>query len=315
MRLNPAAGWTVGALGALGLGAGAAAHIWARHIEIHRYTLRELELRILPPGARTVRVLHISDIHLLPDQKRKLDFLEHLGMLRPHLVIDTGDNIASAAAVPALAEALEPLLRRPGAFVMGSNDMFEPGPKNPARYLLPDPRPEGMTEPKELTLPTGELARRLSAHGWKDLTNTRASIELGGLEIRLVGVDDPHLERDEMPAPAAVPPPQPAHGNVLRLGVAHAPYRRVLDSFVADGADLILAGHTHGGQLRLPGIGALVTNCDLPRQQARGLSTWQGVPLHVSAGMGASPYSDYRFLTPPEATLLTLRAPKPVPGE
>ena len=304
MRLPPAAGWTVGALGALSLGAGAAAHIWARHIEIHRYTLREIELRILPPGTRTIRVLHISDIHLLPEQKRKLDFLEHLGMLRPHLVIDTGDNIASAAAVPALAEALEPLLRRPGAFVMGSNDMFEPSPKNPARYLLPDPR---------LTLPTGELARRLSEHGWKDLTNSRASIELGGLEIRLVGVDDPHLERDEMPAPAAVPPP--AHGNVLRLGVAHAPYRRVLDSFVADGADLILAGHTHGGQLRLPGIGALVTNCDLPRQQARGLSTWQGVPLHVSAGMGASPYSDYRFLTPPEATLLTLRAPKPASGK
>lgn len=315
MRLHPAAGWTAGALGALGLGAGAAAHIWARHVEIHQYTLRELELRILPPGTRTIRVLHISDIHLLPEQKRKLDFLEHLGMLRPHLVIDTGDNIASAAAVPALAEALEPLLRRPGAFVMGSNDMFEPGPKNPARYLLPDPRPEGMTAPKELTLPTGELARRLSEHGWKDLTNSRASIELGGIEIRLVGVDDPHLERDEMPTPAAPPTPPPAHGNVLRLGVAHAPYRRVLDSFVADGADLILAGHTHGGQLRLPGIGALVTNCDLPRQQARGLSTWQGVPLHVSAGMGASPYSNYRFLTPPEATLLTLRAPKPAPGK
>ena len=300
-----------GAAGALGLGAAAAAHVWARHIEIHRYTLRELELRILPPGTRTIRVLHISDIHLMPEQHRKLAFLEHLSMLRPHLVIDTGDNIATAASVPVLAEAIAPLLQRPGAFVMGSNDMFEPGPKNPARYLLPDPRPVGMTEPKAPTLPTAELARRLSEHGWKDLTNTRASIELGGLEVRLVGVDDPHLERDEMPAPIVPEPPDPEHGNVLRLAVAHAPYRRVLDSFVADGADLLLAGHTHGGQLRLPGIGALVTNCDLPRQQARGLSDWQGVPLHVSAGMGASPYSDYRLFTPPEATLLTLRAPKP----
>lgn len=300
-----------GAAGALSLGAAAAAHVWARHIEIHRYTLRELELRILPPGTRTVRILHISDIHLMPEQHRKLAFLEHLSMLRPHLVIDTGDNIATAASVPVLAEALAPLLRRPGAFVMGSNDMFEPGPKNPARYLLPDPRPAGMTEPKELTLPTAELAGRLSEHGWKDLTNSRASIELGGLEVRLVGVDDPHLERDEMPARTVPEPPAPEHGNVLRLGVAHAPYRRVLDAFVADGADLILAGHTHGGQLRLPGIGALVTNCDLPRQQARGLSDWHGVPLNVSAGMGASPYSDYRLFTPPEATLLTLRAPKP----
>jgi predicted MPP superfamily phosphohydrolase len=98
---------------------------------------------------------------------------------------------------------------------------------------------------------------------------------------------------------------------VLRVGVAHAPYQRVLDAFVADGAELILAGHTHGGQLRLPGIGALVTNCDLPRRQARGVSDWRGVPMNVSAGMGASPYSDYRLLTPPEATLLTLRARRP----
>ncbi|WP_062947398.1 metallophosphoesterase [Brachybacterium sp. sponge] len=296
------------AAGGLGLGLAGAAHVWARHVEIHRYTLREAELRILPPGARTRRVLHISDIHLLPDQHRKLAFLEHLESLRPHLVIDTGDNIASAAAVPALAAAIEPLLRRPGAFVMGSNDMFAPMPKNPARYLLPDPRPAGLTEPREPTLPTAELAARLSKHGWKDLTNTRATIELGGLEVRLAGVDDPHLDRDRMPAPLSTAPRTPEHGNVLRVGVAHAPYRRVLDAFVADGAELILAGHTHGGQLRLPGIGALVTNCDLPRQQARGLSDWQGVPMNVSAGMGASPYSNYRLLTPPEATLLTLRA-------
>lgn len=300
-----------GALGGLGLGLAGAAHVWARHVEIHRYTLREAELRILPPGARTRRVLHISDIHLLPEQHRKLAFLEHLESLRPHLVIDTGDNIASAAAVPALAEAIEPLLRRPGAFVMGSNDMFAPMPKNPARYLLPDPRPAGLTEPREPTLPTAELAARLSEHGWKDLTNTRATIELGGLEVRLAGVDDPHLERDRMPAAPSPAPRTPEHGNVLQVGVAHAPYRRVLDAFVADGAELILAGHTHGGQLRLPGIGALVTNCDLPRQQARGLSDWQGVPMNVSAGMGASPYSNYRLLTPPEATLLTLRARRP----
>ena len=300
-----------GALGGLGLGLAGAAHVWARHVEIHRYTLREAELRILPPGARTRRVLHISDIHLLPEQHRKLAFLEHLESLRPHLVIDTGDNIASAAAVPALAEAIEPLLRRPGAFVMGSNDMFAPMPKNPARYLLPDPRPAGLTEPREPTLPTAELAARLSEHGWKDLTNARATIELGGLEVRLAGVDDPHLERDRMPAAPSPAPRTPDHGNVLQVGVAHAPYRRVLDAFVADSAELILAGHTHGGQLRLPGIGALVTNCDLPRQQARGLSDWQGVPMNVSAGMGASPYSNYRLLTPPEATLLTLRARRP----
>jgi predicted MPP superfamily phosphohydrolase len=78
---------------------------------------------------------------------------------------------------------------------------------------------------------------------------------------------------------------------------------------VADGVALVLAGHTHGGQLCIPGVGALVTNCDLPRRQAKGVSSWEGVPLHVSAGLGCSPYAPVRFACRPEASLLTL-----VPG-
>lgn len=299
-----------GAVAALGLGAAAAAHVWARHIEIHRFVLREEAVEVLPEGAEPLRVLHISDIHLMPEQGTKLDFLRELAALEPDLVIDTGDNIASAASIPVLLQTLEPLLHRPGAFVMGSNDMFEPVPKNPLRYFLPDARPEGLTERTDFSLPTEELAAGLSAHGWKDLTNRRDTIELDGLRVELVGVDDPHLERDEMPEPAG---PLDADSTgiedarpTLHLGVAHAPYLRVLDAFAADGVDMTLAGHTHGGQLRIPGFGALVTNCDLPRRSARGLSMIDGVPVHVSAGMGASPYSNYRFATPPEATLLTL---------
>ena len=85
----------------------------------------------------------------------------------------------------------------------------------------------------------------------------------------------------------------------------------------ADGVGLALAGHTHGGQLCLPGVGALVTNCDLDRGRASGLSQWPGrtgtseatgdMYLHVSAGLGTSPYTPVRLACPPEATLLTLR--------
>ena len=78
----------------------------------------------------------------------------------------------------------------------------------------------------------------------------------------------------------------------------------------ADGADLVLAGHTHGGQLCVPMVGALVTNCDLPRRYAKGLHRWSAAEqeswLHVSAGLGTSPYARVRFACPPEATLLTL---------
>jgi predicted MPP superfamily phosphohydrolase len=75
-----------------------------------------------------------------------------------------------------------------------------------------------------------------------------------------------------------------------------------------DGCRLILAGHTHGGQLRVPFYGALVTNCGIDRARARGLSRYENAWLHVSAGLGTSPFAPVRFSCPPEATLLTLVA-------
>lgn len=317
----------LGCLGAAAFAVAAGAHVWAHHIEIHRYTLRRATVPVLPAGSSPVRLLHISDIHLMPENDRKLAFLRSLAELEADVVVDTGDNISSPQSLGPLIEAIGPLLRIPGAFVMGSNDLFAPVRKNPARYLLPDARTAGFSAPdRPVDMPVQELRTRLAEHGWRDLTNRRDASRAGDLVIEWVGVDDPHLERDRMPAPDGTRAAAEESGAgaaaelrvevaaesrpALRIGVAHAPYRRVLDALVDDGCDLLLAGHTHGGQLCLPGIGALVTNCDLPRSQAKGLSAWRGVPLHVSGGLGASPFSDMRLANPPEATLLTL-LPRP----
>ena len=301
------------ALGGAAVGLGLAGLGWSL-VEAQLYTLRHVQVPVLPPGAGPVRLLHISDIHLVPSQARKRAWLRALAEVKPDVVIDTGDNLAHPQAVPAVLDALEPLLALPGAFVMGSNDYFSPKAKNPSRYLLPDPRARGIGDSREL--PTSELSAGFTAAGWLDLTNRRDTLTVRGVRLDLVGVDDPHLERDRFPAagPAAAPDtPVPS----IRLGVAHAPYRRVLDRMHADGADLILAGHTHGGQLCVPGYGALVTNCDLDRGRAKGLHGWPGdrpdLPwgagstwLHVSAGLGTSPYTPVRFACRPEATLLEL---------
>lgn len=300
------------ALGAAGFAAAAGAHVWARHVEIHQYRVRHVAVPALPAAAAPVRLLHISDIHLMPDDHRKLAFLRSLSELEPDVVVDTGDNISDARSIAPLGEAIAPLLATPGAFVLGSNDMYAPKPKNPLRYFLKDPRPASLlSSPPPMSLPTPTLVSLLGSQGWEDLTNTTASTDLPGVRIEWSGVDDPHLERDDAPESFTGAAGDGARRTedgrpILRVGVAHAPYRRVLDSFADLGSDLILAGHTHGGQLRVPGFGALVTNCDLPRRQAKGLSAWRGVPLHVSGGMGASPYTNYRFANPPEATLLTL---------
>lgn len=280
-------------------------------VEAGRFTLRHARLPVLPAGSSPLRVLHLSDLHLVPRQTGKIEWVRRLVGLDPDLVVSTGDNLADPAAVPAVLDAHGELLDRPGVFVLGSNDYYAPKPKNPARYLLPH---GGRRKIIGAPLPTQELVDNFTARGWLNLNNARASLKVGEHALDLVGVDDPHIHRDRYQSRPADPTAS------LTMGVLHAPYRRVLDAMTADGASVLLAGHTHGGQLCLPLYGALVTNCDIPRRQAKGVSRWpssgsssgpcgaDGAYLHVSAGLGTSPYTPVRFACRPEATLITLTA-------
>jgi predicted MPP superfamily phosphohydrolase len=298
---------TVAGIGATGLAYSVA--------EAHRYTLRRVEAPVLAAGQPTLRVLHLSDLHLTPRHTGRSAWVSALDALDPDLVVVTGDFLGHPDGVPTVLSALGPLLDRPGLFVLGSNDYYAPGPVKPWRYLM---APSELDEQRPL-LPWGDLVKGLGEAGWIDLSNARARVVVDGREIDVRGVDDPHIRRDRY---AAVAGPFD-RGADLALGVTHAPYRRVLDAMTADGAGLILAGHTHGGQLCIPGYGAIISNCDLPPAQARGLSRhgrpWdgtgdpglggvdgRGAVLHVSAGLGTSPHAPVRFACRPEATLLTL---------
>jgi uncharacterized protein len=276
--------------------------------ESRAYTLREVDVPLLPVGHRPLRLLHLSDIHMTPDQSAKQAWLRDLASLSPDLVVNTGDNLAHMRSMPVVVEALGGLLGSPGVFVLGSNDYYSPGMRNPLRYLLPD---DGKRVTDTPQLPWEELKRRFTDAGWLDLTNGFGRLEVGGTRLAFVGVDDPHLAYDDLGKVAG--PADPAAD--VRVAVAHAPYLRVLDQFARDGYDAIIAGHTHGGQVCLPGGRALTTNCDLDTDRARGLhrhpadsrpgdpgSAW----LHVSAGLGTNPYVRFRVACRPEATLLTL---------
>ena len=217
--------------------------------------------------------------------------------------------------MPGLLEAMEPLLDFPGVFVLGSNDYFAPMFKNPA--LLPHavvPRGSGSTP----RLPTDDLVKGLVAGGWEDLTNRRAYLTVGGHRAR--------VRRRRRPAPRLRPVcrgGRPRGPSVaLTIGVVHAPYQRVLDAMTADGAGLVIAGHTHGGQLALPGLRRAGDQLRPRHQPGQGRlplvagrerrpssvapdgAAW----MHVSAGLGTSPYAPVRFACRPEATLLTLTA-------
>jgi uncharacterized protein len=280
---------------------------YAALYERTRWTLRRFDVPVLPPGTAPLRVLQLSDLHMTAGQRSKQEWVAGLAALQPDLVIDTGDNLAGMDAVPATLRALDPLLDLPGAFVLASNDYWAPRPKNPLKYFKRDHKRVHGEQ-----LPWRDLRDGLTRRGWVDLTNARGELVVRGMRIAMAGVDDSHLglDRYDLVAGAADPAAD------LRLGLAHSPEPRVLDRFAADGHDLLLCGHTHGGQLRVPYYGALVTNCGIDRDRVRWLHRWAedapgnpgGTWLHVSAGLGTSPYAPVRFACPPEATLLTLTA-------
>jgi predicted MPP superfamily phosphohydrolase len=274
---------------------------YASLIERNRFTLRRADVPVLAPDAEPLRLLHVSDLHMTPGQRRKQSWVRELDGTDPDLVVVTGDNLSHPDAVPGVAHALGPLLDRPGIFVFGSNDYRGPIIKNPLGYFDRD-----REYIQGVDLPTEELRELFVSVGWIDLNNARTTLKAGGRTIEAVGVDDPHVERDDYDSVAGPASPDAD----LRVGLVHTPEPYVLDAMADDGFDLLLAGHTHGGQVRVPGIGALVTNCGLDRHMARGLHRWPSGDrrtwLHVSAGIGTHPTAPVRFACRPEATLLTL---------
>lgn len=301
----------------LGITATAAAGIaYSVGIEARFFRLRRVTVPVLPAGMRPLRVLQVSDIHMVSGQRKKQRWLRSLAGLQPDFVINTGDNLSDTEGIPEVLDALGPLMSFPGAYVFGSNDYYGPTPRNPARYLVEKAQGRhGLNGNKPVVgaihNPWEDLRDGFDAAGWVNLTNTRGALKIDGYEIALTGLDDPHIKRDRYARVAGGPDTDAD----FSMGIVHAPYLRALDAFAADGYPLILAGHTHGGQLRIPFYGALVTNCDLDTDRVKGLSTHEAGGhtsyLHVSAGCGTNRYTPFRFACPPEATLLTLTERSP----
>lgn len=293
-------------MGAVGVGAA----VWGIGIERYLFTVREVSAAALAPGSAPMRVLHLSDAHMAPWQRRKQRWLASLAALEPDLIVNTGDNLGHPEALAGIRRAFSPFRGVPGVFVHGSNDVVAPVPLNPLKYFRGPSR--GHTAPELLDTAAMD-AFFTDELGWVDLNNAAVRMDVAGNSIDFAGVDDPHRGWDDFAAlTSAVSSLGDSPAGTSRIAVAHAPYRRVLDSFIDLGADAIFAGHTHGGQVCIPGFGALVANCDIPLKQAKGLSRWshrgRTVPLNVSAGCGHSIYAPVRFACRPEATLLTLTA-------
>ncbi len=286
---------------AAGLGAlGAGTLAWA-HAETKKFELKQLTLPLLPPGTlrgeKEFRILHISDLHMIPGQDTKIAWVSALDSLRPDLVINTGDNLSDTRGVPSVLQALGPLLDRPGVFCFGTNDYWAPRLPNPFNYLLGK-----KNTPSYEDLPWQGMRAAFIERGWHDANQARVEFKAGPVRLAIAGVDDPHHDLDDYDAIAGAPNPDAD----LALALLHAPEPRVLTRFAADGYQLSFSGHTHGGQLCLPGSRAIVTNCGIDRARVQGLHDFEGMAMHVSNGLGQSKFVPFRIFCRPSATLLRI---------
>ena len=263
-------------------------------IERRWYRLVHHRLDILPAdGPETLTMLHLSDLHFVRRDRKKARFLASLP--KADVTVVTGDFLAEPEAVETVVAAVGPNRGRLASwFVLGSNDYFVPRPLNYLAYFRRDrtrrSAPRGRSQ---------ELVTQLVGGGWQDLTNVRLDIELDGLAVELMGLDDAHIRwQDYRVAPRTSP-------EGFGLAVMHSPDSAPETASL--GYDLMVAGHTHGGQVCLPLVGALITNCSMPRRLVKGVIAMGPAVLHTSPGLGTSKYAPFRFWCRPEATLLELR--------
>lgn len=272
---------------------------WAIFIERLLFVVRKESIAVLPAGSKPIRILQVGDIHLAPWQKKKMGFLQKLGQIEVDLVINTGDNLGHEKAIEPLLECLSGLLNKPGVFVHGSNDYYAPVFKNPIGYIF-----HSSTKPTSKRLDTEKLTLGFESAGWVNLNNATKKISISGQDILFHGLDDFHIGLQDSSKLS------PSTG--FSIGVTHAPYLEALNTLSDAGAGIVFAGHTHGGQVRFPFIGALTTNSDLPNRYARGTSkllvSGKEIFLSVVAGLGNSIYAPIRFLCRPEVRLITLVA-------
>ena len=273
-------------------GAGALCVAYGVFVERRWYRLARYRLDILPGGGSgSVRVLHLSDLHFVTEDRRKARFLASLP--EADVTVLTGDILGEAEAVEAAAKALHAVRGRVASyFVLGSNDYFRPRRLNPIRYFIRRSHGGGVVGRSR------DLVAALEADGWAHLKNRGTEFSMNGLRVEVGGLDDPHIHRHDIRTAIRREPDR------FGLAVVHSP--DPVAELAALGYDLIVAGHTHGGQVRLPVVGALVTNSHMPRFLARGLSRVGDAYVHVSPGLGTSKYAPFRFFCRPEATMLEL---------
>ncbi len=235
------------------------------------------------------RILHLSDTHLSDPESEKLRFLEEITDGDFDIVVLTGDvfeNYTGLKYAPSL------LSRKPklGAYaVLGNHDYYNYSFFNKIVGRIN----RKWRHPMEYR-DVNPMINAMQNNGWDVLQNESRTHAEG---VHVVGVDYPGIAPDELTRLVSEGP-----DGYLKLALFHMP--RYLHTFVHAGVDFALGGHTHGGQIRVPGVGALITDSELSRKEASGLIYRGKTVFHISRGLSADPRSNFRLFCPPAATII-----------
>lgn len=278
---------------ALWVSAAVACCIGYGFIEARLPRVRLHRLPVLPQGHPEIRILQVSDTHLRTTNRRLMRFLESLTNQQYDLVLATGDLLGEPASVSDCSRLLNAMRGRSGRFfVFGSSDYYAPGFKSYLDYFMKRRRHSARRNPTE------KFRSSLIEEGWIDLSNQTKSVTIEGFSWQITGLDDPYLKRDDKNLLVRSPEAQ------FALCVVHDPAPHEIAA--REGFDLIVSGHTHGGQVRFPLIGAVVTNSTTPTSRARWATKLNGSYLFVSPGLGTGKFAPFRFMCRPEASVLEL---------
>ena len=235
----------------------------------------EVTLAKLPAAFEGFTLLQISDLHLDMDPDYLPALIERLRQVDYDICVMTGDFRAKTYGDYAAAlEGLEwvcPHIHRPVYAILGNHDSIR-------------------------------MVAAMEAMGITLLLNEAVALERDNALLYLAGIDDPHyfeLDNFEKAAQSI-----PHEAVAILLSHSPEPYRRAAHA----GFDLMLSGHTHGGQVCLPGGFALMMNADCPRRYCRGAWRYHTMQGYTSVGSGSS-IVDVRYNCLPEITLHHLRRP------
>lgn len=251
--------------------------VWAIWIERRFVRIRRMEVAIagLPREFDGYRIAQLSDLHVgsFDPKSRALEWVALSNSLEPDLVTVTGDLVTSGSGFYRdVAEALSELRGKDGVFVsMGNHDLWN----------------------------NDELTRLVTEQGPTVLRNASRVIRRGDACLNVAGVDGRVATGPEFVDSLA----DCAAGAPIVL-LAHYPW--VFDAATAAGVDLMLTGHTHGGQLGVPFLSQRLNLARLTGQRSRGLVRSGKTSMYVNAGLGTTG-PPMRLAVPPEIALITLR--------